>query len=101
MRYVVLDPEFFILIEPGFEGSNLKSIRVEIKAPLKTIDTQMDFRDKKRLHIGISELTETGEELYHPFIFHFESFHSCKSIKKTIDDNKRNQKKFLDALINR
>ncbi|CAI2383715.1 unnamed protein product [Moneuplotes crassus] len=100
MRYVVLDPEFFILIEPGFEGSNLKSIRVEIKAPLKTIDTQMDFRDKKRLHIGISELTETGEELYHPFIFHFESFHSCKSIKKTIDDNKKNQKKFLDALIN-
>ena len=101
MRYVVLDPEFFILIEPNFEDTSLKSIRIEIKAPLKTIDTNTDYRDQKRLIIGINELTDQGEELYHQFLFHFESPYSCNSVKKTIDDNKKNQRRFLDALINR
>lgn len=100
LRYVVLDPEFFILIEPDFEGSPLKTIRIEIKAPLKSIETKTDFRDQKRLVIGIAELTESGEEIFNQFLIHFESPYSCRSVKKTIDDNKKNQKRFLDALIN-
>ena len=101
MRYVVLDPEFFILIKPNIEKKTLKSIRIEIKAPLKTIDTKTDFRDQKRLILGINELTEKGEELYHQFLIHFENPYSCRSVKKTIDENKKSQKKFLDTLINR
>ena len=100
MRYVVLDPEFFILIEPEFEGKPNKSIRIEVKAPLKNIDTMTDFRDHKRLIVGISELSEDGEERHHKFLLHFENQYSCRSVKKTIDDNKKNQQQFFDALIN-
>jgi hypothetical protein len=76
IRYVVLDPEFFILIEPDFEDVPLKSIRIEIKAPLKNIDTKTDFRDPKRLTLGIAELSDNGEELYNKFLLHFESAYS-------------------------
>jgi hypothetical protein len=100
IRYVVLDPEFFILIEPDFEDVPLKTIRIEIKAPLKNIDTKTDFRDPKRLTIGISELNSIGEEVFNKFILHFESAYSWRSVKKTIDDNKKNQLRFLDTLIN-
>lgn len=99
IRYVVLDPEFFILIEPDFNDSPVKTIRIEIKAPLKNIDTKTDFRDPKRLTIGISELTDQGEEILNKCTLHFESAYSCRSVKKTIDDNKKNQKRFLDTLI--
>lgn len=99
-RYVVLDPEFFILVAPDFDDVPLKKIRIEIKAPQKNIQTKIDFRDLKRLTIGISELTDKGEEIYNSFLLHFESAYSWRSVKKTIDDNKKSQIRFLDTLIN-
>jgi hypothetical protein len=75
-RYVVLDPEFFILVAPDFDDVPLKKIRIEIKAPQKNIQTKIDFRDLKRLTIGISELTDKGEEIYNSFLLHFESAYS-------------------------
>ena len=97
IRYVVLDPEFFILIEPDFEDVPLKTIRIEIKAPLKNIETQTDSRNPKKLTIGISELTDKGEEIYHKFMLHFENALNWKSVRKTIEDNKKQQKKYLDV----
>ena len=62
-----------ILIEPEFEDSPVKNIRIEIKAPLKNVDTRIDDREPRRLLIGISEHTDTGEESFNSFTLHFEN----------------------------
>lgn len=99
LRYVVLDPEFFILIEPYFKEDNHKTIRIEIKAPLEKIDFKIDSYDNKRLTITINEVTEKGELNQNTFLMHFESSPNCRSVRKTIEDNRKIKKYFQDTLI--
>lgn len=51
----------------------MKTIRIEIKAPLKNIESSIDTRDNKRLTIIISEMSDNGTEIFHKFLLLFEN----------------------------
>ena len=100
LKYVVLDPEFFILIEPNFNGDEHKTILIQVKAPLDKVDLKVDGYDPKRVTITIKEVNPEGQLVNNKLMLHFENNTNARSVRKTIEDNKKIKKYFVDTLIN-
>lgn len=67
VRYVMIDPEFFILIEPDFTVQNENRIIIHQKVPLKYVESLVDKSDPRNLVIGFAvffsmEAHKTGAE---------------------------------------
>ena len=54
VRYVMIDPEFFILIEPDFSVQNENRIIIHQKVPLRHVESLIDRSDARNLVIGFA-----------------------------------------------
>ena len=54
VRYVMIDPEFFILIEPDFSVANENRIAIHQKVPLRHVESLVDKTDSRNLVIGFA-----------------------------------------------
>ena len=54
VRYVMIDAEFFILIEPDFSVQNENRIIIHQKVPLKHVESLIDRADQRNLVIGFA-----------------------------------------------
>lgn len=54
VRYVMIDPEFFILIEPDFSVKNENRIVIHQKVPLRHVESMVDKGDDRNLQIGFA-----------------------------------------------
>ena len=54
VRYVLIDPEFFILIEPDFSNQTENRIVIHYKIPLKHVESGIDKNDARNLIIGFA-----------------------------------------------
>ena len=54
VRYVMIDPEFFILIEPDFSVQNENRILIHQKVPLRHVESLVDKSDPRNLVIGFA-----------------------------------------------
>lgn len=54
VRYVMIDPEFFILIEPDFSIQNEHRIIIQLKVPLQHVETVIDKDDPRNLNVGFA-----------------------------------------------
>tara|TARA_B110000285_G_scaffold149054_1_gene166389 strand:- start:278 stop:475 length:198 start_codon:yes stop_codon:yes gene_type:complete len=60
VRYVMIDPEFFILIEPDFAIQNENRIMIHQKIPLRHVESLVDKSDPRNLVIGFAVFFEVA-----------------------------------------
>jgi hypothetical protein len=60
VRYVMIDAEFFILIEPDFSVQNENRIIIHQKVPLKHVESLIDRTDQRNLIIGFAVFFSTA-----------------------------------------
>ena len=53
VRYVLIDQDYFVLIEPDFSNSNEYKVRVHAKVALKHVESMIDKIEPRNLIIGI------------------------------------------------
>ena len=98
VRYIIMDQEFFILAEPDYDEGPYKTVSIRTKEPLKNIITKDNNADKA-LIIGVYSYDSQGDKSYYEFQLMFENSVNFKSVKKAINDNKRQQNEFLGTQI--
>ena len=54
VRYVLIDSDYFILIEPEFNSSNEYRVKVHTKILLKGVEAMIDRTEPKNLVIGFA-----------------------------------------------
>lgn len=62
VRYVMIDPEFFILIEPDFTVSNENRIIIHQKVPLRHVESLVDKQDQRNLVIGFAVFMQNQQQ---------------------------------------
>jgi hypothetical protein len=99
-RYLVLDPEFFILADDDCDDSILHTIKIQIKLSLKNIVVHGDAKNPNKMMIAIYEYDYEGDWKHSYFPIIFENSMKLSAVKKTIEENQRQQSQFLDTWIN-
>lgn len=54
VRYVLVDQDYFILIEPDFSHNDEYRVKVHVKVPLKHVESMIDRTEPKNLIIGFA-----------------------------------------------
>ena len=99
--YVVLDPEFFILVSPNYDAPE-ERIRIEKKRQIKTVDAQVDTRrDQRNLVVRFNEFDPTDPEnpKTEQLTLYFENMSACNLVLNAVNDNKKQQKKYTNDVI--
>jgi hypothetical protein len=101
VRYVMADPEYFILIEPDFSqltqdtvhqvnAASHYRVKVHIKQPLKHIESIIDKTEPRNLNIGFPVfLKPNTKPLVEEVLLFFENGHKCAQVKNKIDQSKK------------
>ena len=63
VRYVLVDQDFFILIEPDFSKNEEYRVRVHIKQPLKTVESMIDRTEPRNLIIGFATFQKSSPKV--------------------------------------
>jgi hypothetical protein len=61
VRYVIIDQDFFFLVEPDFSKTGEYKVKVHIKQPLKMVESMIDRTEPRNLIVGLVIL-QKGEE---------------------------------------
>ncbi len=56
VRYVIIDPDFFLLVEPDFSKNGEYRVKVHIKQPLKMVESMIDRNEPRNLIVGLVTL---------------------------------------------
>ena len=56
VRYVIIDPDFFLLVEPDFSKNGEYRLKVHIKQPLKMVESMIDRNEPRNMIIGLVTL---------------------------------------------
>jgi len=62
----MIDPEFFILIEPDFSVMNENRIIIHQKIPLRHVESLIDKNDSRNLVIGFAVFFTQPQSSAHP-----------------------------------
>jgi len=98
-RYIVLDPEFFILAEPNFDDGPYKTVKVCMKYSLKNIKVEQDPKKSSKMQVGVYEYDHDGDWKHSYFTLTFENSVNMGASKKTIENNQRQQAEFIDTQV--
>ena len=63
VRYVLVDQDFFILIEPDFNKSEEYRVKVHNKIPLKLVESMIDRTEPRNLVIGFAVFTKASAKV--------------------------------------
>jgi len=61
VRYVIVDQDFFFLVEPDFSKNGEYRVKVHIKQPLKMVESMIDRTEPRNLIVGLV-IVQKGEE---------------------------------------
>ncbi len=53
VRYVIIDQDFFFLVEPDFSKNGEYRVKVHIKQPLKMVESMIDRNEPRNLIVGL------------------------------------------------
>lgn len=67
VRYVLIDQDYFIIIEPDFSHNEDYKIKVHLKVPLKHIETMIDRTEPKNLIVGFATFTKASSKVSYLF----------------------------------
>jgi|LauGreDrversion4_2_1035121.scaffolds.fasta_scaffold103112_2 hypothetical protein len=57
VRYVIVDEEYFMLVEPDFSSINGQyKVKIHIKQPLKLVEAMIDKSEPRNLIVGLVTL---------------------------------------------
>ena len=57
VRYVIVDEEFFMLVEPDFTSfSGQYKVKIQIKQPIKMVEAMVDKTEPRNLIVGLFTL---------------------------------------------
>lgn len=112
VRYVMIDPEFFILIEPDFSVPSENRIIIHQKVELKYVESKVDRNDPRNLLIGYAVFSSQhwdhrrpGEGENQPqfktehLLLYFENQSKCSYVKNMLDHTKLSFKKQQTAKV--
>lgn len=68
VRYVIIDQDFFFLVEPDFSKTGEYKVKVHIKQPLKMVESMIDRTEPRNLIVGLVIL-QKGEEKVRIYIY--------------------------------
>lgn len=63
VRYVLVDQEFFILIEPDFSKTDDYRVKVHVKVPLKHVEAMIDRTEPRNLIVGFATFTKASAKV--------------------------------------
>ncbi len=96
VRYVLVDQDFFILIEPEFGKNDEYKVKVHLKVPLKHIETMIDRTEPKNLIVGFATFQkQSAKPLIEEMLLYFENTHKCSYVKNKLDMSKKASKQLL------
>lgn len=97
VRYVLADPEYFILIEPEFgKQSDDYRVLIHVKQPLKQVESMIDRTEPRNLIIGFATFTKgSAKPLIEEMLLYFENTQKCSYVKNKLDISKKNSKQAL------
>lgn len=98
-RYIVMDPEFFLLVEPEQDTGDQKTVALRTKEPLRNIRFTSEGSDSKIVSVGVYTYDSEGEKSFNEFQLIFENSINLKSVKRTLEDNKKQQLHFLSTQV--
>ncbi len=59
VRYVIVDEEYFMLVEPDFTALNGNyKVKIQIKQPLKMVEAMVDKTEPRNLIVGLVTLVK-------------------------------------------
>ena len=106
VRYVIIDQDFFFLVEPDFSKTGEYNVKVHIKQPLKMVESMIDRTEPRNLIVGLVIL-QKGEEkvsnlsrftiqpMSEEMLLFFENTHKCSLVKNKLDLTKKTSKQVL------
>ena len=89
--YVVLDPEFFILVAPNYQTKEQRLQVIKIKS-LKNVEALVDSRtDSRNLILAFQEFDPeiSSSPTSEPLVLYFQNYSSCQLVFTAINDNKK------------
>lgn len=63
VRYVLVDQDYFILIEPDFGKNDDYKVKVHKKVPLKQIESMIDRNEPRNLIMGFAIFTKQSAKV--------------------------------------
>ena len=86
VRYVLIDSDFFILIEPEFNQSNEYRVKVHTKMQLKSVEAMIDRTEPKNLVIGFASFQKnSAKPVIEEILLYFENAQKCQYVKTKFD----------------
>ena len=89
VRYVLIDPEFFILIEPDFSNQTENRIIIHYKVPLKHVESLIDKSDARNLMLGFAVIQSSQQWTTKEILIYFENTVKCSYVKNMLDHTKK------------
>jgi hypothetical protein len=69
VRYVIIDQDFFLLVEPDFSKNGEYRVKVHIKQPLKMVESMIDRTEPRNLIIGLVILQKNEVKVSQLFFY--------------------------------
>ena len=93
VRYVLVDPDYFILVEPEFSKQEDYRVRVHRKIQLKQAECMVDRTEPRNLILGFATFTSgSTKPIIEESLLYFENTHKCAYVKNMLDLNKKSSK---------
>jgi len=93
VRYVLSDPEFFLLIEPEQAREGEYKVKVHLKVILKHVESMVDRNEPRNLIVGFATFEkQSAKPIIEEMLLYFENTHKCTFVKNLIDANKKANK---------
>ena len=96
VRYVMIDPEFFILIEPDFSVQNENRIIIHQRVPLRHVESLIDKQDARNLIVGYAvffpqnqSAAQQAQFTTQEILLYFENHSKCSYLKNMLDHTKK------------
>jgi len=93
VRYVLIDEEYFALIEPDQQKQEDFKVKVHKKVNIKTVEAQVDKSEPRNLHVTHGfKSTLTGKLEFMDFLLYFENTAKCLYVKNLLDMSQKTAK---------
>ncbi len=100
VRYVLVDPDFFILVEPDFSNQDQYQVKVAKKVPLKQVQGVIDRSESRHLLMGFATFQEgMAKPVVEELTIYFETTHKCSYVKSLLDSSKKSAKAKLQQKV--
>ncbi|CAI2383809.1 unnamed protein product [Moneuplotes crassus] len=98
-RYIILDPEFFILAEQTIDKRGRITAKICLKYVLKDLQINEHPSNSAALQIGVTEYTYNSKCKHTSLYLYFKSKSNTTAFKDVIDSYQKQQRDFIDIQV--